>query len=124
MNIIKNNIKNEKTKKIALKKQVPGVENIFKNIKGYYLSRGNYEAFAKPRKLSNVENKKIYLVGGGIASLAAAVFLLRDVHVPGKNIIILESDKIAGGAMDGRKYENLGFIVRGGRELEDHYECM
>jgi oleate hydratase len=124
MNILKNNIKNEETKKIALKNKVPGVENIFKNIKGYYNSCGNYEAFAKPRKVVDADKKKVYLIGGGIASLSAAVFLIRDAQIPGKNITIFEADKISGGAMDGRKHENLGFIVRGGRELEDHYECM
>jgi oleate hydratase len=32
----------------------------------------------------------VYLVGGGIASLAAAAFLIRDGDVPGQNITILE----------------------------------
>ena len=36
------------------------------------------------------DSAKAHLVGGGIASLAAAVYLIRDGHVPGKNIHILE----------------------------------
>ena len=43
-----------------------------KNSKGIYYSNGNYEAFARPRKPEGVEEKNAYLVGGGLASLAAA----------------------------------------------------
>ena len=35
-------------------------------------SNGNYEAFVRPRKPQGVDEKSAYLVGGGIASLAAA----------------------------------------------------
>jgi myosin-crossreactive antigen len=34
-------------------------------------------------------NTKVYLVGGGIASLAAAAFIIRDAHISGHNITIL-----------------------------------
>jgi pimeloyl-ACP methyl ester carboxylesterase len=37
---------------------------------------------------------KIYLVGGGIASMSAAAFLIRDGDVIGKNIIILEESGV------------------------------
>lgn len=43
-----------------------------------YYSNGNYEAFAKPRKPEGVDEKSAYLVGSGLASLAAACFLVRD----------------------------------------------
>lgn len=43
-----------------------------------YYSYGNYEAFARPKKPENVENKSAYLIGSGLASLAAACFLIRD----------------------------------------------
>ena len=36
------------------------------------------------------DNTAIYLVGGGIASMAAAAFLIRDADIPGHNITILE----------------------------------
>lgn len=29
-----------------------------------------------------------------------------------------------GGACDGYKYEDLGFVIRGGREMENHFECL
>ena len=49
-----------------------------KNSKGIYYSNGNYEAFARPRKPEGVEEKNAYIVGSGLASLAAACFLVRD----------------------------------------------
>ena len=88
-----------------------------------YYSNGNYEAFARPKKPIGVEKKSAYLVGAGLASLAAACFLIRDGQMEGKNIHILEESDIAGGACDGI-HGNKGFIIRGGREMENHYECL
>ena len=68
-------------------------------------------------------NSKVYLVGGGIASLASAVFLIRDAHVPGANIHILEQDGICGGALDGRGDGERGFLARGGRMHEANFVC-
>ena len=62
-----------------------------KNDKGIYYTNGNYEAFARPKKPEGVENKNAYLIGSGLASLAAACFLVRDGQMPGKNIHILEA---------------------------------
>ena len=72
-----------------------------KNSKGIYYTNGNYEAFARPKKPEGVEEKQAYLVGSGLASLAAACFLVRDGQMPGKNVHILEAMDIAGGACDG-----------------------
>jgi oleate hydratase len=44
---------------------------------------------------------KAYLVGGGIGSLAAAAFMIRDGNLPGRNISILEAAPIMGGSLDG-----------------------
>ena len=49
-----------------------------KNSKGIYYSNGNYEAFARPEKPEGVDDKHAYIVGSGLASLAAACFLVRD----------------------------------------------
>lgn len=89
-----------------------------------YYSNGNYEAFAHPRKPEGVDNKSAYLVGAGLASLAAACFLVRDGQMKGENIHILEEQKLAGGACDGIKDASKGFIIRGGREMENHFECL
>ncbi len=66
---------------------------------------------------------KVYLVGGGIASLAAAVFLIRDDDVLGRNITVLEElDKI-GGSLDGAGSPRDGYVLRGGRMFESKYLC-
>ena len=89
-----------------------------------YYSSGNYEAFAKPLPPEGVGAKTAYLVGGGIAALAAACFLVRDGKLPGERIHILEKNMLPGGACDGYEFENIGYVSRGERELDDRYECM
>lgn len=89
-----------------------------------YYSNGNYEAFARPKKPTGVENKSAYLVGSGLASLAAASFLIRDGQMKGENIHILEELDIPGGSLDGIFNPSRGFIIRGGREMENHFECL
>ena len=89
-----------------------------------YYSSGNYEAFARPKKPINVDNKSAYIVGSGLGALAAACFLVRDGQMKGENLHILEKDKIPGGACDGYYYNDVGYIMRGGREMDNHFECM
>ena len=89
-----------------------------------YYSNGNYEAFAKPKKPAGVDKKSAYLVGSGLASLAAAAFLVRDGQMKGERIHILEEIPIAGGSLDGIMNPTRGFIIRGGSEMEDHFECL
>ncbi len=73
--------------------------------------------------MNNPKDAKVYLIGSGIASLASAVYLEKDAGVPGQNIHILEKDPIIGGALDGAGDTEKGFVVRGGRMHEMHYEC-
>lgn len=69
-------------------------------------------------------NRKAYLVGGGIGSLAAAAFMIRDGGMPGKNITIFEADPKLGGSLDGAGNAEDGYSMRGGRMLTtDNYEC-
>ncbi|MEF2965479.1 oleate hydratase [Paenibacillus sp. M1] len=89
-----------------------------------YYSNGNYEAFARPEKPKDVDRKSAYLVGSGLASLAAACFLVRDGQMKGEHIHILEEMSLPGGACDGIKDPQKGFIIRGGREMENHFECL
>ncbi len=89
-----------------------------------YYSNGNYEAFARPRKPEGVDKKSAYLVGSGLASLAAACFLVRDGQMKGERIHILEEMSLPGGACDGIKDSERGFVIRGGREMENHFECL
>ena len=89
-----------------------------------YYSSGNYEAFARPVKPEGVDHKSAYIVGSGLGALAAACFLVRDGQMKGEHIHILEKDPIPGGACDGYHYDNLGYVMRGGREMDNHFECM
>ena len=66
---------------------------------------------------------KAYLVGGGIASMAAAAFLIRDGDVPGRNITILEELDRLGGSLDGSGSPRDGYVIRGGRMFESKYVC-
>ncbi|MFI8237154.1 oleate hydratase [Streptomyces sp. NPDC085866] len=70
------------------------------------------------------QQSRAYLVGGGIASLAAAVFLIRDAGFAGEEVHVLEELPRVGGSMDGRG-EPAGYVSRGGRMLEDEaYTCL
>ena len=89
-----------------------------------YHSSGNYEAFARPRKPAGVDKKSAHLVGAGLASLAAAAFLIRDGQMDGNRITILEAAKLPGGALDGIEDPQKGFLIRGGREMEDRFQCL
>ena len=89
-----------------------------------YHSNGNYEAFARPVKPENVDQKSAYLVGAGLASMAAAVFLIRDGQMKGEKIHIFEELPLPGGSLDGIEQPARGFIIRGGREMENHFECL
>ncbi|GAB2444942.1 oleate hydratase [Nocardia tengchongensis] len=85
---------------------------------------GNYEAFARPRKPAGVDGKTAWFVGSGLASMSGAAFLIRDGQMSGDKITILEELKIPGGALDGIKEPKKGFVIRGGREMENHFECL
>ena len=69
-------------------------------------------------------DKKAYLVGGGIGSLAAAAFMIRDGGMQGSNITIFETSPVTGGSLDGGGNAEDGYTLRGGRMLTtDNYEC-
>ena len=72
----------------------------------------------------DVEKTNAYMVGAGLASLSAAIFLIRDGHVPGKNIHIFEELNVTGGSMDGSGDADHGYVLRGGRMFdEEAYAC-
>lgn len=89
-----------------------------------YYSTGTYEAFAHPEKPEGVEKKSAYIIGTGLAGLSAAFYLLRDGQMKGEHIHLLEKLELAGGSCDGRKDITKGFYMRGGREMDNHFECM
>jgi oleate hydratase len=89
-----------------------------------YYSAGTYEAFARPEKPEYADQTSAYIIGTGLAGLSAAFYLVRDGQVKGENIHLLEKLELAGGSCDGRKDVRKGFYMRGGREMDNHFECM
>ncbi|MFT3800994.1 MAG: oleate hydratase [Burkholderiaceae bacterium] len=85
---------------------------------------GNFYAFVRPRKPAGVDGKTAWFVGSGLAALSGAAFLVRDGQMAGDRITILERLALPGGALDGMDEPEKGFVVRGGREMEDHFECL
>jgi len=71
-----------------------------------------------------MNESKAYLLGGGIGSLAAAAFMIRDGGFSSGNIFILEAKPLLGGSLDGYGNPTDGYSLRGGRMLTtDNYEC-
>ena len=64
-----------------------------------------------------------HIVGGGIAGLATAVYLIRDAGVDGKAIRIYEQRGVTGGSLDGSGDADTGYVIRGGRMFEKHFAC-
>lgn len=53
-----------------------------------------------PKKPENIESKRAHIIGSGIAGLAAAVYLVQDAGMPGKNITIYESRPNLGSCLE------------------------
>ncbi|MDY6030351.1 MAG: oleate hydratase [Treponemataceae bacterium] len=89
-----------------------------------YYSAGTYEAFAHPEKPEGADKKSAYIIGTGLAGLAAAFYCVRDGQIKGENVHLLEKLELTGGSCDGFKDITKGFYMRGGREMDNHFECM
>ena len=82
-----------------------------------------YDFLYHPKKPEGIEKRKAYIVGGGIAGLAAAAFLVDDAGMPGENITIYEKRQDVGGCC-GVVGTYGAYICPGERELEPHMECL
>lgn len=68
----------------------------------------------------NNSQPKAYFIGGGIASLAGAAYLIKDANFPGENIYIFDSSKRLGGSLDAQYLPvSQGYIMRGVRMFEE-----
>ena len=77
-----------------------------------------------PSRKSNPGTCKAHKVGGGIGSLAAAAFMVRDAGVPSRNLTIYEAAPVLGGSLDRSGNPADGYTLRGGRLLTtDNYVC-
>ena len=71
------------------------------------------------------DKRQIYIVGGGIAGLSAAVFAIRDGHIPGNNVHIFETTNVMGGALDGTGSADTYYVCRGARKVNyEVFNCM
>jgi oleate hydratase len=66
---------------------------------------------------------RTYMIGGGIAAMAAAAFMIRDGDVAGHTITILDAARTMGGSLDAGGTPDSGYTMRGGRMLESKYVC-
>ncbi|WP_300558334.1 oleate hydratase [Companilactobacillus sp.] len=82
-----------------------------------------YKTMYRPKKPLGVDDRQANIVGGGIAGLATAVFLIDDAQMPARNINIFEKKPVMGGSMDGTK-DAAGYLCRAERELEPYMECL
>jgi len=76
----------------------------------------------RPLPVTPVEGRKAWIIGSGIAGLAAAFYMLRDGRMKGEDITILDAVDIAGGSLDGSGNADEGYLIRGGREMNWNYD--
>lgn len=72
-----------------------------------------------------------WMIGGGIATMSAAVYLIRDGGISGSQIHFLEQTDVEGGSLDGSRspvpkdQRHAAYVTRGGRMLEEEaYQCL
>jgi oleate hydratase len=70
------------------------------------------------------EERKVHLIGSGIANLAVAAYLLKDGGFDGANIKIYEQDYVPGGCLDARGDPEKGYNMQGERMFEPNYVCF
>jgi oleate hydratase len=66
---------------------------------------------------------KAHLVGSGLASLAAAAYLIKDGGVLANNVHIYEASPQLGGAMGMAGGPSTGYVLPTGRVFEKEYRC-
>jgi oleate hydratase len=82
-----------------------------------YFHQIGYQFMTSRRRLA-------YLVGGGIGSLAAAAFLIRDAKFAGDCVTVCDTGQLVGGSLDATGSAEQGYVMRGGRMFTaENYEC-
>ncbi|MEY9301360.1 myosin-crossreactive antigen [Bradyrhizobium elkanii] len=70
-----------------------------------------------------VAPRNAYLVGTGIAALAAAAYLVKEGGLSGPNIVLFEQMEQFGGSLDAHGNPKDGYVMRGGRMFEERFNC-
>lgn len=76
----------------------------------------------RPVPAPAVEGRRAWIIGSGVAGLAAAFYLIRDGRMKGEDITILDTMDVAGGSLDGAGNAEDGYLIRGGREMNWNYD--
>lgn len=66
---------------------------------------------------------RAHLIGGGLASMTAAVYLIKDAHVLPGNITIYEASDQFGGCLATFGSPESGFVLPAGRIMDKEYRC-
>jgi len=66
---------------------------------------------------------RAHIVGAGLSSLAAAVYLIEDGGLQGNDICLYDSSDRLGGAMATFGGPDIGYVLPTGRVFEKHYRC-
>ncbi|MEB3767759.1 oleate hydratase [Acinetobacter sp. MD2] len=82
---------------------------------------GNYQR-NRAVPAQSYADSKVYIVGSGIAGLSAAYYFIRDGAIPAENITFLEQLSVDGGSLDGAGNATEGYLIRGGREMDNSYD--
>ncbi|KAA0968233.1 oleate hydratase [Aureimonas fodinaquatilis] len=78
----------------------------------------------RPVPGNQIKGRRAWIIGSGIAGLAAAFYMIRDGGMAGENITILDAMDIEGGSLDGAGNPDDGYIIRGGREMNWNYDNL
>lgn len=71
-----------------------------------------------------IKGQRAHIIGGGIAGLSAAAFLVTDAGMSADHMTIYETLPLMGGSMDAYGNAKIGYTSRGERELEAWMECL
>lgn len=77
-----------------------------------------------PAPKRDPQNVQAWLIGSGIASLAAAVHLVKQAKVPGPQVHILDAHHASGGAMEISGDAENGYILHTGAQPYFYEQCV
>ncbi len=119
-----NKQKNSKVNPLLVVGAIAGAAAVAAAAKKIKDNKEKKESFLKfSESFQENEGRQVFFVGGGLASLAGAAYLIRDCNFKGENIHIIESRNVLGGSNDGAGDSTNGFIVRVDKMLnEETYE--
>lgn len=74
--------------------------------------------------MTEAQQRTAHIIGGGVAGLAAAVYLIRDAGMLGEQVHILEENESFGGSLDAAGSALSGYVMRGERMFSKYFDCL